>query len=87
MPNTRSAKKRLRQNQKRAARNKAFRSRLRTLLKKARGTSEPHAAATLYREASSLLDHAVSKGTLHRNAAARHKARLAARVRAVGGAV
>lgn len=87
MPNTRSAKKRLRQNRKRAARNKAFRTRLRTVLKKARAVSEPEAAAALYRQASSELDHAASKGVLHRNAAARHKSRLAARVRAVGGTV
>lgn len=87
MPTTKSAKKRLRQNRKRAVRNKGFRTRVRTLLKKARAESQPAAAATLYRQASSLLDHAVSQGILHRNTAARHKARLAARVRSIGGSV
>lgn len=87
MPNTQSAKKRLRQNRKRAARNKDLRSRMRTLLKKARAEAEPKAAADWYRRASSELDHAVSRGMLHRNTAARHKARLAARVRSIGGTI
>lgn len=87
MPNTKSAKKRLRQNVKRAARNKAFRTRVRSLLKKARAESDPKAAAELYRKTSSELDHAVSRGTLHRNAAARHKARLAKRVQTIGGTI
>lgn len=65
-------------------RNRAIRSRIKTILKKARASSDPDAAATVYRQASSLLDRAVSKGVLHPNTAARHKARLAAHARAVG---
>ncbi len=87
MPNTRSAKKRLRQNRRRAARNKAFRTRLRTMLKKTRAAAGADEAAALYRKASSLLDHAVSRGVVHRNVAARHKARLAVRARAVGAKI
>jgi small subunit ribosomal protein S20 len=87
LPNTESAKKRLRQNRKRAAVNKGYRTRVRTLLKKARAESDPKAAAELYRKASSELDHAVSRGTLHRNTAARHKARLAKRVQNIGGTI
>jgi small subunit ribosomal protein S20 len=87
VPNTRSAKKRLRQSRKRALRNKAWRSRVRTVLKKVRAATDPAQAADLYRQAVSLLDRAVSKGLLHRNAAARTKSRLAARVRALGARV
>lgn len=87
MPNTRSAKKRLRQARRRAVRNRAARSRVKRILKKASAVTDPQAAMTLYREASSVLDRAVSKGLLHRNAAARHKARLAARLRAAGASI
>ena len=52
------------------ARNRAQRSALRTALKKA-GTSEDNVAAV------KLLDRAARKGLIHKNAAARHKSRMA----------
>ncbi len=85
MPNTKSAAKRLRQNLRQRAANKAVRSRLRTAVKKVRAARDPNKAAELFREASKLLDRAASRGMIHRNLAARSKSRLAAHVRRLGG--
>lgn len=82
MPHTKSSKKDLIRIRIRTARNKAYRSRLRTFVKKARtaATTAPAEAATTeaIREAMSELDKMVSKGIIHRNTADRKKSRLAA---------
>jgi small subunit ribosomal protein S20 len=83
MPNHKSAKKRVRQSERRRLINRSNRAELRTAIKKLRtalagGDSKTRAAvlpATV-----SAIDKAVQKGVLHRNAAARHKSRLTARV-------
>ncbi|MBA3241195.1 MAG: 30S ribosomal protein S20 [Acidobacteria bacterium] len=82
MPNHKSAEKRMRQNEKRRLVNRNNRGRLRTGIKKLRGALEAgDAGATqaLLPETISLIDKAVQKGVLHRNAAARYKARLTVR--------
>ena len=81
MPQTRSAKKRLLQTEKRTQRNKAYKSRIKTAVRKVRlAVAEGRAedARLSYREASSLLDKAVEKGILHKNNAAHKKSRVAA---------
>lgn len=85
MPNTKSAIKRLRQNEQHRVRNKAARSRLRTAVKKVRASSDPKQATELYHEAAQLLDRAANKGLIHKNNAARSKSRLAAYVQRLGG--
>jgi small subunit ribosomal protein S20 len=80
MPNLRSAKKRVRVEAKRRARNKAVKSTVRTFVTKARNAiadaaGEPETEEAI-RDAMSQLDRAVSKGVLHRNNAARRKSRL-----------
>jgi small subunit ribosomal protein S20 len=73
-----STKKRLRQSKKAQARNRANKTRLKSELKKVRNIasmSTSEASKTLP-EAYSIIDKAVRKGVLHKNAAARHKARL-----------
>lgn len=75
-----SALKRARQNEKRRARNRHHRSTLRTELKKFRTllTGKDAAAAQEgYVSVQRVIDKAVTKGILHRNAAARYKSRLA----------
>jgi small subunit ribosomal protein S20 len=79
MPNHKSAEKRDRQNAVRNAANTANRSRLRTSLKKLRAaitSGDVKEAQTLLPDAVSVLDKSVQKGVIHRNTAARHKARL-----------
>lgn len=74
VPNLKSAKKNMRKSRAAAVRNRAQRSALRTALKKA---ADPQADADARRTAVQLLDRASRKGLMHRNAAARHKSRIA----------
>jgi small subunit ribosomal protein S20 len=79
MPNHKSAEKRVRQNEKRRDINRGNRGRLRTGIKKLRAALESGdagAAQALLPATVSLIDKAVQKGVLHRNAAARYKSRL-----------
>jgi small subunit ribosomal protein S20 len=83
MPNHKSAEKRDRQNNKRNAINTTNRSRLRTAIKKLRAaiaTGQAQEAETALSATVSVIDKSVQKGVLHRNAAARHKARLTSHV-------
>lgn len=84
MPNLPSAKKRMRVEAKRRARNKAVKSTVRTYVTRARSAiaadpSDPQTEEAI-RAAISELDSAVSKGVLHKNNAARRKSRLMARL-------
>jgi len=88
MANHFSALKRARQTEKRSARNRANRSRLRTALREMRENLEKGdkaAADQTYRQTVSALDKAIQKGILHENTASRYKSRLSARVNALGG--
>ena len=78
---TASAKKQARAGVRRAARNRALKSEVKTLVVKARKslTGAPVAESerfALTLEAVQALDSAASKGVLHRNNAARRKGRL-----------
>ncbi|MFW8634031.1 30S ribosomal protein S20 [Cribrihabitans pelagius] len=87
MANTPQAKKRARQNEKRAAVNKARRSRIRTYLRKveeAIASGDKDAATTALRAAQPELMRGVTKGVYHKNTASRKISRLAARVKALG---
>lgn len=79
MANTKSAIKRNRQNERRRLRNRAVRSKVRTVLKVARTVQGDEQRPTI-QEAQRLLDKAVSKGVIHRNTAARKKSALARRL-------
>jgi small subunit ribosomal protein S20 len=84
--NTKSAEKAARQAEKHRARNVALRSRMRTAVRNvstavAGGNKE--AAQVSYKQAVPVIDSLVSKQIIHRNKAARHKSRLAARIRAM----
>jgi small subunit ribosomal protein S20 len=71
MPNLASAKKRLRQNTKKALRNQIAKTRIKTETKKVlAGEAELGTA-------QSVIDRAAAKGIIHRNTAARRKSRLA----------
>ncbi len=81
MPNTKSAKKRQKQNLVRRARNKAVTSAVKTQLKKARAAvkaGDLTAGAAESKLAQKKVDQAAAKGVVHRNAAARAKSRLSA---------
>jgi small subunit ribosomal protein S20 len=79
MPNSPSAKKELRKNQKRRLHNRTRRSMLRTAVKKVRtavDANDKEAADQAFRVAVKKLDQAAAKNLIHKNAAARTKSRL-----------
>ena len=84
MPNVKSAEKRMRTNEIRATRNRAFRSKLRTALKRVRTAGSQADGAEALRDASSLLDRAARKRIIHPNKAARAKSRLTAFIGKLG---
>ena len=79
MANTKSAIKRMRQNETRRLRNRTIRSQVRTAVKSAR-TTQGGDLRTAVAEAIRSLDKAVTKGVIHRNTAARKKSSLARRL-------
>jgi small subunit ribosomal protein S20 len=85
MPNTKSAKKRLRQDQERRERNRAVKSAVKTQIKRVinavrQGNLE--LAETEYRMAARKLDRAGDRGVIHKNMASRRKSRLQAVIKA-----
>jgi len=87
--NIKSAKKRAKQTVVRNERNVAQRSQLRTAVKKvikALDANDATAAAEAFATAQPLLDRFAARGLIHKNKAARHKARLTARIKALKAA-
>ena len=86
MPNSVSAKKRLRQSVDRRARNRAVRSTIRNQVRKLRATIAGGDAAACdveYRITVKKLDQASAKNILHANATSRLKSRLSAAIKAL----
>ena len=83
MANTKSAKKRALTAAKRTVRNKMVKSSLRTAIRKYREAVGTENAQVLLNQAFSALDRAATKGVIHKNTAARKKARLAKKLAAV----
>jgi len=84
--NTRSAEKAARQAEKHRTRNVALRSRMRTAVRNVTAAisgGNKAVAKTSYIQAVPVIDSLVSKQIIHRNKAARHKSRLAARIRSM----
>lgn len=75
MPNIKSAKKRVKVINTKTARNKAYMSSLRTMVKSALSEGKGETGEAV-KAAIKKIDQAVSKGILHRNTAARKKARV-----------
>ncbi len=82
MANIKSQKKRNLTNAKRAARNKATKSELKTRVKTATASIGTDAADEDLRLAVKRLDMAAAKGIIHPNQAARRKSRLMKKVTA-----
>ena len=86
MANSKQAKKRIVQSEQNRQHNMARRSMMRTFLKKAASAIElgdVEAAKTNFDKAVPLLDRYAAKGLIHKNKAARHKARLNAKIKAL----
>ncbi|MCG2635076.1 MAG: 30S ribosomal protein S20 [Gammaproteobacteria bacterium] len=86
MANSNQARKRARQAIKRRNHNMGMRSALRTSIKQvisAIDSGDRATAQAAYQAAVPKIDNAVNKGLIHKNKAARHKARLNTRVQAL----
>jgi small subunit ribosomal protein S20 len=86
MANTASARKRIRQTERRTERNKARVSRLRTFVKKveqAIAGGDKAVAAEALRLAQPEMQRASTKGVVHANTMSRKISRLSARVKAL----
>jgi len=84
--NSAQARKRARQTEKHRQLNASQRSMLRTYIKRVLGAidaGDADAAAEAYKTATPIIDRMAGKGLIHKNKAARHKARMNARIRAI----
>jgi small subunit ribosomal protein S20 len=84
MANTDSARKRIRQNIVRTARNTARKSRMRTFIKKvetAIAGGDHEAARAALREAQPEMQRASGKGVIHKNTVARKLSRMSSRIK------
>lgn len=86
MAHHKSAKKRIRQTEKRTAINRNRISRIRTFVKKvemAIASGDKQQALSAYREAQPEMMRGINKGVLHGNTVARKLSRLSARIKAM----
>jgi small subunit ribosomal protein S20 len=86
MPNTASAKKRMRQDAVRRARNRSTKSSLRTQLRKVREAvtaKDVEKSQAEFRVLAKKLDQAAARKVIHANRAARTKSRLSRAVKAL----
>jgi len=89
MANNASARKRIRQTEKRTERNRARRSRVRTFIRKvelAIAGGDKGAAQVALQAAQPEMQRAVGKGVFHANTVSRKLSRLSARVKSIGAA-
>ncbi|GBQ84339.1 30S ribosomal protein S20 [Asaia krungthepensis] len=89
MANTASARKRIRQNERRRERNVSRMSRVRTFVKKVESailSGDKAAANDAFRAAQPEMQRAVGKGVLAANTVSRKLSRLSARIKALASA-
>ncbi len=87
MANIKSQIKRVKTNAKRTERNRAYKSELRTWIRKfktAHASGDVDATQQALRDASRKLDKAVTKGVLHKNQAANKKSAMAKQAAELG---
>jgi small subunit ribosomal protein S20 len=88
MANTKGARKAARQSEKRRTHNTSLRSALGSAIKsasKAIEAGDKAAARKTLSVASGIIDRIADKKIIHKNKAARHKSRLAVRLKAMAG--
>lgn len=86
MPNSKSAEKRLRQDEVRRARNRSAKSAMRTQIRKVReavDAGDAELAEKEFQVAAKKLDRAGVKNVIHRNKASRTKSRLQKAIKAI----
>ena len=86
MAHTKSAKKRIRQNNKKAIINSARRTKVRTYIKKVESAISKQnkaEAQEAFKLAQPILHASINKGVFHKNTIARKLSRLSARIKAI----
>ena len=86
MANTKQAAKRAKKSVKQRAANVSLRTSLRSAIKKVQkaiAAGDAKAAEAVFRTEQATIDHIADKRIIHKNAASRHKSRLAARIKAM----
>jgi small subunit ribosomal protein S20 len=86
LPNIKSSERSVKTDASRRAQNYSVRSAVKTASRKVSDSIEakkPEDAQTLLAKASSVIDKAVAKGVIHKNAAARKKSRMAKKINAL----
>lgn len=86
MPNIKSSERSVKTDAERRAKNFAVRSTIKNATRKVVASveaSKVDESKALLTKASSVIDRAVSKGVIHKNAAARKKSRLARKINAL----
>ena len=86
LANSRTARKRARQGEKRRRHNASLRSMARTAIKKVQSAIQGgnyDDATAAFQAAVPIIDRMTGKGLIHRNNAARHKSRLNAHIKAL----
>lgn len=89
MANHKDAVKRMKQNEARRARNRAYRSRMRNQIKRVReavAAGDVNSAQEQLKQAVSVIHRVVQKGVIHRNQAARRISRLNKAVKGIARA-
>lgn len=76
MPNIKSVVKDVKKSRERRLRNLAWRSKIKTFVKKTRQAIGTQEQDGMLKATTSVVDHAAQKGIIHKNAAARRKSRL-----------
>ena len=80
MPQIKSSIRSVKTDAERRAKNAAVKSTIKTAIRKTVETAQAEEAKQAFIQATSIIDKAASKGVIHKNAAARKKSRLAAKV-------
>ena len=80
MPHHKSCVKRIKTSAKARIRNRAYKSVMKTAIKRVNESPDYEKASMEYRKASSILDKLVLKGVIHRNKANNQKSQLARRI-------
>ncbi|PLX69448.1 MAG: 30S ribosomal protein S20 [Denitrovibrio sp.] len=86
MAHTLSANKRIRQSEKKKLRNKAYKSRMRTIVKKfyaAADANDVEVATAAYNDAVKIISKVGQKGVIHANQTSRRVSRLTVRLNAI----
>jgi len=84
LANSRSARKRMRQQEKRRLHNRTQRSRIKTAIKDVMKAPSAESGATAFKHAAALLDRMASRNLIHRNKASRKKSQLARHIARLG---